>query len=506
MGDKEKAIRLFKFLKEYNNIKNPAITDIVNQQWIKWMNAIPVHEAIINNIYNTENDIDVLFSISKPKLSECPNPPEHIREWLEPGWNVLNKEVTVKNSIEKLSEINDEDGTQELVTITFTDDVRRINLLKEWEKQRSIWVTSESKARKADEIYNEFYALYAILKKEADEAELVLGDGILCCIGKNRISHPILLQPVKLEFDTNIPQFKVVIADKNPELYKSIFSYITDVNYELLIDVYNEFNENQFAPYEIIESNSFMNRLSHALSLNGKFIEYIDEFINIETYPQIYRKPVLFVRKRNLGFGVAIDSIIEDVNDGEIIPSFLKDIVGIENKKNDTNSGINDSRESFLNSNGLDKDVLLTKPANTEQLSVAKHLETNGAVLVQGPPGTGKTHTIANMIGHLLSQGKSILVTSYSEKALSVLKEKVVDNLQALCLSLLSTTESRSEMEKTLDIINENRARLEPDTLEKKIEVLEQEREKNIQKLNELKLKLKNTRLNEYRPIVVAGR
>lgn len=125
--------------------------------------------------------------------------------------------------------------------------------------------------------------------------------------------------------------------------------------------------------------------------------------------------------------------------------------------------------------------------------------------MVQGPPGTGKTHTIANMIGNLLSQGKSILVTSYSEKALSVLKDKVVDELQSLCLSLLSTTESRGEMEKSLDIINENRAKLEPSYLETKIKILERERKESIDKLNKLKIELKNARLNEYRPIIIGG-
>ncbi len=42
-------------------------------------------------------------------------------------------------------------------------------------------------------------------------------------------------------------------------------------------------------------------------------------------------------------------------------------------------------------------------------------------MLVQGPPGTGKTHTIANLIGHLLAQGKSVLVTSEKPKALLVM-------------------------------------------------------------------------------------
>lgn len=175
--------------------------------------------------------------------------------------------------------------------------------------------------------------------------------------------------------------------------------------------------------------------------------------------------------------------------------------MGIDDKeiKNDM------SKSNLLRSNGLDEEILLTKPANTEQLAVAKYLDRNGAVLVQGPPGTGKTHTIANMIGHLLSQGKSILVTSYSEKALSVLKDKVVDDLQALCLSLLSTTESRSEMEKTLDMINENRSRLDPEYLEKRVITLEKERKEKIGKLDDLKLRLKNARLNEYRPIVIGG-
>ncbi|MGK0468809.1 AAA domain-containing protein, partial [Clostridium sp.] len=165
----------------------------------------------------------------------------------------------------------------------------------------------------------------------------------------------------------------------------------------------------------------------------------------------------------------------------------------------------NKSENNFLSVNGIDEDILLTKPANAEQLAVAKHLERNGAVLVQGPPGTGKTHTIANMVGHLLSQGKSILITSYSEKALSVLKEKVVEELQSLCLSLLATTEGRREMENSLDVINENRSTLEPSDLKSKVESLGKERKEIIDKLNNLKMDLKNARINEYRAIIISG-
>src|SRR5260221_13318526 len=102
--------------------------------------------------------------------------------------------------------------------------------------------------------------------------------------------------------------------------------------------------------------------------------------------------------------------------------------------------------------NGEDEHILLSKPANAEQLEIARRLERNNAVLVQGPPGTGKTHTIANLIGHLLAQGKSILVTSHTTKALRVLRDQVVPRLRPLCVSLLdSDIDSRRQLESSVD-------------------------------------------------------
>ena len=505
---KNKVTKLFQFLKQFNDIKNPTIVDITSQQWIKYLDSIPKHETILNNIHNPEVDSDILFSIDKPKLRECPSLPIELKEWIGKGWNDLSKEVLVKKHIEKIEYEIDENNkkVEKIVKINFEDDVDRVAVFSKWKALREKWVKEESKAREVDALFNELYALYSMLKKEADAVELILGDGILSCLGKKKINHPILLQPVNLEFDANIPQFKInVSGERGPELYKSLFSNITEPNYELLLSVYEEFEINQFTPYELAESNSFLNRLAHALSPDGVFLESINQSEKVTSNPQIYRKPVLFVRKRNLGFGVAIDSIIEDINSVKNVPGFLGDIVGIECDSKQKNDTTNEKKDTLLSANGIDEDILLTKPANLEQLTVAKHLERNGAVLVQGPPGTGKTHTIANMVGHLLSQGKSILVTSYSEKALSVLKEKVVEDLQSLCLSLLSTTESRREMEKSLDVINENRARLEPSYLEEKIDSLKKQRKEYIDKLNKLKMDLKNARTNEYRPIIIGG-
>ena len=115
--------------------------------------------------------------------------------------------------------------------------------------------------------------------------------------------------------------------------------------------------------------------------------------------------------------------------------------------------------ESIAGGYGLgneDDVILLSKPANQEQLEIAKQLARKDCVLVQGPPGTGKTHTIANLLGHLLAQGKRVLVTAHTPKALRVLREKVVEPLRPLCVSILQNDkQSQDELQASVKKINE---------------------------------------------------
>ena len=134
---------------------------------------------------------------------------------------------------------------------------------------------------------------------------------------------------------------------------------------------------------------------------------------------------------------------------------------------------------------GESVDVLLSKEANKEQLEIAHRIERYNAVLVQGPPGTGKTHTIANLVGHFLAQGKSILVTSHTKKALNVLKEKVAPGLQNLCVSVLE--DSSRDMERSVDGITDIMSKTTSYELCREIERLARERKQVIQQLSEVR-------------------
>lgn len=79
-------------------------------------------------------------------------------------------------------------------------------------------------------------------------------------------------------------------------------------------------------------------------------------------------------------------------------------------------------------------------PTNDEQRQIAERLKRRPHVLVKGPPGTGKSHTIANLICHLLAKGQRVLVTAHAPKALTVLRDLLPENIRSLCVTALGSS------------------------------------------------------------------
>ena len=88
-------------------------------------------------------------------------------------------------------------------------------------------------------------------------------------------------------------------------------------------------------------------------------------------------------------------------------------------------------QECFTQAWGPDEDF------DKEQLQIVEKIRTASGVLVQGPPGTGKSHTIANLICHLLATGQRTLITAKTPRALQVLGGLLPDEVRPLCINLL---------------------------------------------------------------------
>jgi very-short-patch-repair endonuclease len=508
---RDKLTRVFRYLEALNQHRNPAKRGIQEQSWSFWLRELPEHPSVQrcttrasssktqDGNGNGAGDVGASFvlKVQRPRLTRAPEPPEQIAAWLEEGWDDPWNALAVQET-PRLTE-----GGVEPRTVKFTDDPGRIASLEHWQLRRSEWAKTEKPVRMAMKIFESLYALYGRIDREGERVELVLGDGILSWRRTDGdIYHPILLQRLQLQFDASVPEFTLSEADHPVELYSALFQSLGDVDGRAIGRCREELEEGGFHPLINGSTSDFLKRLVVQLSPRGEFLE--DRAPNKEeSDPCIGRDPVLFLRARNLGFAAAIEGILADLRTRQDLPWSLLNIVGEEPPIPEAE----DANASSTRSDQTDSEVLLSKPANPEQIRIARQLEEHGGVLVQGPPGTGKTHTIGNLVGHLLAQGKSVLVTSHTTKALRMVRHHIVPELRPLCVSVLeSDLDSRKQLESAVGSIAERLSRADARSLEIEATKLESQRLDVLDKLEEIRNQLTEARADEYREIVIGGK
>ncbi|HEV7968091.1 MAG TPA: AAA domain-containing protein [Candidatus Acidoferrales bacterium] len=507
---RDKLTRVFRYLEALNQHRNPAKRQIHEQPWSFWLRDLPDHSSIQRGAAKTakartktasdkgseDAGANYILKVQRPGLTRPPEPPEEISAWLEDGWDDPSNTIAVEETPEE------SENHREQQIVKFADDPARTAALERWKLLRDDWMKTEKPARAAMKIFETFYALYGRIDREAERVELILGDGILSWRRtEGGIFHPILLQRLQLQFDASVPEFTLTEADHPVELYSALFQSMPDVDGRAIGRCREELDEGGFHPLINGSTSGFLKRLVVQLSPRGEFLE--DQAPNKEAIdPCIGRNPVLFLRARTLGFAAAIEGILADLRTREDLPWSLLNIVGEESPVSEVGNA-----ESLLNEPHADGDVLLSKPANPEQIRIAQQLEEHGGVLVQGPPGTGKTHTIGNLVGHLLAQGKSVLVTSHTTKALRMVRHHIVPELRPLCVSVLeSDLDSRKQLESAVGSIAERLSRADANSLELQAKKLETERLDLLKKLAEIRGQFADARADEYREIAIGGK
>lgn len=500
---RSQLIQIFRYVQAFNHLQNPVTREIQSQPWSLWFHDLPKHPCICSGavVGNTSTSAipksgkesstgtdDFLLKVRRPELTDVPEPPREIVLWLHNGWQNIDEKVTIDTTINP----------------SFHSDSRHTRLLEEWIQRRNKWIESERPVRQAMNIFEKLYALRAQMEREAERLELMLGDGLLLWqpTDLHTIHHPILLLRLQLHFDPQIPEFILTETEQPAELYTALFQSLSNVDAANISHIRQDFEKETYHPLGADETTRFLKRFVNFLSSKGEFYEQ-PVSKQYKKVPVITRDPVLFLRNRTLGFSTAIEAILEALPTTSHLSPALTSLVHIEEAPNisTTTTSTNLASRSI---NEEDEQILLSKPANAEQLEIARRLESQNAVLVQGPPGTGKTHTIANLLGHLLAQGKSVLVTSHTPKALKVLQEKVVKPLQPLCVSLLEE-DSRTQMESAIDAITEKLTFANVNTLEAETRSLTRQRIEIISQLRAARLQLKDARNSEYQAIVIAG-
>lgn len=502
--NQEKIISLYKFLSEFCKLKYKIITNDNNYPWICQISNIPLDPENISIEYSdvTEDDDELeeknnyLLKVHKPEFQKCPEAPDIIKEWLQDGWNDYKKEE-VNEVIREKNEYTNALG--ELIIEYFNDSDERKNQFEEWLENRKKWIEKQKKIERTRNLFTSLYLQYIDLQRDSEILEIIIANGYIKDSQDSSIYHPVLTKRLSINFNANENTIYLQNTNARAELYTELFQIMKDINLDSLSELNSELMQNDYHPMDRNNTKVFLKALIRRLSSDSKFVE---DDIDTNSRLQMFFRPTIIVRKKIDGTVKIIEQIIKNIEENGFIPQHLLDLVngGLMEK---TEESEEDLDELLAKAGGESIDILLTKEANKEQLEIAKRIENYNAVLVQGPPGTGKTHTIANLLGHFLAKGKSVLVTSYTNKALTVLKEKLPINMQSLCVSVLD--ESNNDMENSIDGITEYMSNHTSFELSKQVNILKENRLQIINELSETRKKIYQILNKEYKNIVLNG-
>jgi len=480
--------RVFQYLKELNHIKTPPVVNSERYEWLFWLDTLPLYFSILrgkgftnlkllgvsNDLNQQGSDGDFIIKVRRPNESECPEPSVILKNWLKAGY--ARVEADPSTFVQKTLDVKG--GKKE----NFEDVAERVHAFEDWLNLKRQWEISEKKVLDALGAFEDLFDLYGKIQRESERYQIYAADGILVTQKDGHVvRHPIFLQRIALDFNASVPEFVLRDSEDPPEIYSSLLRFLS-VDGATLKQIRQILQDGHYHPFGGEDTSAFLKDIVQRLWRDGKYFNNEIEAREASP-PYLYRRPHIFLGLRTFGFAESIDKYIDLIPQTEDFPESLLRVVGID-------TGVGAERDE---SETKKIDLLLTKPANPEQERVIHRLEETGAVLVQGPPGTGKSHTIANLIGHLLAQRKSILVTSQTSKALRVVREHVSKPLQSLCVAVLQNDEDNNKQleESVTGIINYLSAtgtkKLEKqiDTLKEKRDVLKKEYEETRDQLLE---------------------
>lgn len=482
MDKRGNIIALYQYIAEVVKSIKTEKKDIHNEEWCYFLEELPKHSGITLNYLdnkNTPSDQKILQVEKIPFLEPLAIDKEFL-DWLSGDWG------DYKSPIKLLSEkIIKENDASKVVDISKKEKEMLEKLLKD----RKLWIEEQKKIEVVRNLFDTLYNKYLVLDRDSDTLELVVANGLVK-VPNEDICYPILLKKVNFTVDTEKNIISITDASDNDfitqELYLNFLAEVENINLDKVFYLEDKIVENNIHPISKNDTiKDFFREFIHNLNPRAQFIEDLDKK-NKESVITIEWKPILFIRKKDDGKVEAINNIIKDIENGGEIPEYLSELVGVIGSDKRAIEPI--------------PDILFTKETNNEQIEIIKSLYSHRAVVVQGPPGTGKTHTIANLLGHFLAEGKNVLITSQTKKALDVLKEKIPTDIQDLCISMLD--DDSSDLGNSVESISEKLGYLNLETLKNEYEEIENQRNELKEDIKNIKRKIFNIKYQESHPII----
>ncbi len=522
-GHNEKAVRLVEYLLRLASLRTKTIRDIQEYKdekgQVLWISSIPREKGCFTQAWGRDAafDPDVWVEIQNENEPDLPSVPDTCEDWVErsslrnkadlpelrptitievenPHWGEGNN-VSPAKQIGQSLEVTSTDwkeGSEESRYLSQTKSLEdHPEVQQAWnryvEDQWLPWMEEHNRWESVHKLYSELFAIHQEQIRLGEEYELVLGLGLLTWktpTGQHVCRHLIVANAL-LEFEARLKKFTVRPmpdgAILRPELDMLDIEECPARSEETAKSALRNANDD---PWEKVCIEGVLQALVHSISSQGEYDDTLEKKgVRASDKPVVEYAPALILRKRSgKGLTETLKRIKISVEQGgEIHPEFA-DLAEIRPKQ-DADPG-NEYHDPGDTSGGFDGEIFFPKPSNKEQRRIVDKLRVASGVLVQGPPGTGKSHTIANLICHLLATGQRTLITAKTPRALRVLEKLIPEELRPLCINLLGNgPNERQSLESSVDGIlrknnawNEDKAKEECEDLKARLRKLREEK------------------------------
>jgi len=430
---------------------------------VLWINRIPKEKGCFTQAWgaNEEYSNDIWVEVQTCREPEIPSTPEICRRWIDN--NTIKDTKDLPTLLEKITEQIKNPGWREgsdqpqyINQTIYLENCHRVK--EEWnkyiEQKWLTWAEQHKKWEKVHEVYSTLFSIHQEQLRLSEEYELVLGIGLLTWQTPNnqRVRRHLVVANAILEFEARLGKFIVRPNPDGANLRPELDMLDVEEQPARAEDsAKNGLMQAEDDPWDKDCVEGVLRALVHSMNTRGEYHDRLEpELPQYSEKPIVEYSPAIILRKRSIrGLTEVLKRIKERIEEDGIIPPEFRDIAEITSDEND-----DFSEEDDVTDIDFDAEVYFPKPFNEEQRRIIEKIRSSNGVLVQGPPGTGKSHTIANLICHLLATGKRILITAKTPRALKVLEGHVPEEIRPLCINLLgSGIEERKALETSVNSI-----------------------------------------------------
>ncbi len=515
----QKVVRLVEYLLRLATLRTRLIRDITEYEKVLWVSEVPHERECFTQAWgrDEEHEPDEWLEVQNRREPELPAVPSSCKDWVNRS-TLRNKKDLPELLPQITRQIQNPDwceGSDQPETIPHTERLENHPEVQQaWDRYVEDkwlpWIEEHNAWEKVHKVYSTLFAIHQSQLRLGEEYELVLGLGLLTWQTPTgqRVRRHVVVADAILEFEARLGKFTVRPHTEGAKLRPELDMLdIEEQPARAEETAKTSLAGAEDDPWEKGCIEGVLQALVHSINSQGDYDGSLEaKNIRASAKPIVEYAPALILRKRSAkGLTETLKRIKEQIETGKAIPGEFADLAEIRPK--DGRESPNGQEEADV---AFDGEVFFPKPSNDEQRRIVDKIRAASGVLVQGPPGTGKSHTIANLISHLLATGQRILVTAKTPRALQVLMGKPGDvepqeterdrglvhkEIRPLCISLLgSGIDERKSLESSVGGIlrkneewNEIRATWERTELEERLRKLREERAKVNRRLRDIR-------------------